>query len=124
MGEQSVTPTPVTWISELLVRLPSHSLLAALFIYYILYIIPSRESWFYEQITAQRAAFATVRKEDEERTKLLLVDAHQQCNAAIATALSTAAQQRTEATQILEEQEELIKGLYILVEKTCTRPMP
>ena len=111
VSEQSVTPTPVTWISELLTRLPSHSLLAALFVYYILYVIPGREAWFWEQIEAQRSAFADTRKENEARTTMLLKDAHEQCNAAIETALSTGKDQRQINTQLIEKNQELLKNL-------------
>ena len=95
--------------------------MAGLFVYFILVIQPGRESWYWDTIQEQRANFALARKEDEERTARLLTNAHAQCNEAIKTAISTAAQQRTEATQILEEHEELLKGLYPLIEKTCQR---
>ena len=95
--------------------------MAGLFVYFILYVIPGREAWFYEQITEQRSVFAAARKEDDERTKHLLLDAHAQCNAAIDAAFSTAKDQRMMNTQLLEENQQLLKDLYTFVEKTCTR---
>ena len=124
MSEQPVTsaaPGPVGWISELLTRLPTHTFMAGLFVYFLLYVIPNREQFFYDQINQQREVFAAARKEDDERAKLLLLDAHAQCNAAIDAAFSTGKDQRMINTQLLEENQQLLKDLYTFVEKQCAR---
>ena len=120
MGEQPVipaAPAAFSWLTELVTRVPSHSLLALLFIYFLLVRDPEREAAFLQQDTEQRTGFATVLKSAQERADEQLSTARARCNEAILNATKMGDVNR----QLIEENQELVKGLYSLIEKTCTR---
>ena len=119
MGEPVIPAAPATfsWLTELVTRVPSHSLLALLFIYFLLVRDPEREKQFLQQDTEQRAGFAAVLKSAQDRADAQLSTARERCNEAIANA----AKMGGENQQLLEENQTLLKDLYSYIDKTCGR---
>jgi hypothetical protein len=43
-----------SWLAELAQRIPAHSFMAGLFVYFLLVVFPEREAWYWAQLEKQR----------------------------------------------------------------------
>lgn len=68
-----------SWIAELLQRVPAHSFMAGLFVYFILSVIPAKEAWYWSQIEKQREQFFEARGAYELRKEAQLKIVEDQC---------------------------------------------
>ena len=101
-----------SWVTELLQRVPAHSLMAGLFVYFILYIIPQKEAWYWGQLEKERTQFLAVRQAYEERKDEQIRNIEQLCYGAIQQdySLSKNNEQRLiELHQLVTEQSDFVR---------------
>ena len=103
----AVMPTVLTWTSQLLDRMPSHTVMAALFLYFVLSVIPASETRHASALAAQRADFLATYTAFEERRNQDLKSVEDRCYAAIAADAAIAEENRRLNQRVLELVEEL-----------------
>ncbi len=54
-----------SWLAELAQRIPAHSFMAGLFVYFLLVVFPEREAWYWSQLEKQRQITVTLHNEDQ-----------------------------------------------------------
>ncbi len=74
-------PVPATysWVADLMQRVPAYTLMAGLFVYWILVVNPKREAWWWEEMTMQRKAGEAAAVELLRRQDLTIQSLETQC---------------------------------------------
>lgn len=70
-------------VNELLQRAPAHSFLTGLFVYLLLFIVPEKEAWYWQQIEKQRKEFFEARESFENRKDAQLKEVEGLCHQSI-----------------------------------------
>jgi uridine phosphorylase len=94
------TPT-VSWVSELLQRVPSHMLLAALFIYTYFTVNPQRDAFFWQQFEKQRTLFIEVTQAAQARHDAQIKEIEAHCLTAFQAAEKTGQENQQLLQQLL-----------------------